>query len=248
MADTWDGSDAERVDKPPSAPAGTRWRVRRLLRYVLIALVIVAVSPTVFILAYRVIDPPVTPLMLIRLGDGEGIEKHWRELDDLSPHLARAVIASEDNLFCRHNGFDLKALKEQLEAWQDGAPVRGASTISMQTAKNILLWPKRNLFRKGIEAWMTLQIELIWPKTRILEVYLNIIETGPGRYGAEAAAMAAFGKSALHLTTREAALIAVTLPNPRQRSAANPSPSLRRLAHTIQARVKQLGPLLDCVP
>lgn len=211
-------------------------------------LLAVAFAPSVLIVLYRFVDPPLTPLMLIRAAEGEGIDRHWLPLGRISRHVIRAVIAAEDNRFCEHRGFDIDALGEQIERWWDGERPRGASTITMQTAKNLFLWPGRDPLRKLIEAWLTPQIELAWSKQRILEVYLNVVETGPGRYGAEAAARAAFDKSAFSLTPREAALIAAILPSPRRWSAAHPTPFVRARARTIRRRVDQLGPLLDCAP
>jgi monofunctional glycosyltransferase len=204
--------------------------------------------PTVAILAYGVLAPPVTPLMVWRLAQGEGLTKAWRPLEAISPHLPRAVIAAEDNRFCEHGGFDWPELRGQLDRALAGKPTRGASTITMQVAKNLLLWPGRDLVRKLIEAWLTPQIELFWSKRRIIEVYLNVVETGPGLYGAEAPARRYFGKPASDLTRREAALIAAVLPNPRAWSPRRPTAYVARRARTIERRVQQLGPLLDCVP
>ncbi|QLH40927.1 MAG: monofunctional biosynthetic peptidoglycan transglycosylase [Defluviicoccus sp.] len=204
-------------------------------------------APTALVLLYRFVDPPVTPLMLIRSAEGEPLHYRPVPLDHISPHLIAAVIASEDNLFCRHMGFDLGALRTEVGNWIDGERPRGASTISMQTSKNILLWPGRDLLRKGLEAWFTPQLELLWDKRRIIEVYLNVAEMGPGVYGAEAAARRFFGKPASALSRREAALLAAVLPNPREWSAARPSPYIQRRATLIMHRIGRLGPLLDCV-
>ncbi len=217
--------------------------LRRLLLRVVIA---VLVFPTLMILVYRFIDPPITPLMAIRLFEGEPLDKQWVPLDRISRHLANAVIAAEDNRFCEHFGFDGEALWEQIQTWIGGDRPRGASTLTMQTAKNILLWPGRDLARKLIEAWMTPQIELMWSKPRILEVYLNIVEMGPGLYGAEAAAQTYFGTTARQISPLQASLIAATLPNPRELSPARPSSYVTARAQTIRRRTDQLGPLLDC--
>jgi monofunctional glycosyltransferase len=190
---------------------------------------------------------PITPLMVIRVVEGEGLRREWVALEQIAPALREAVVAAEDNLFCQHWGFDLAALRGEIEAMREGRRARGASTITMQTAKNLFLWPERSLTRKVLEAWLTPQIELLWPKQRILEVYLNIAELGPGIYGAEAAARAHFGKSAAELSPREAALIAAVLPSPRQWSPVRPTDFLHRRVETIHTRVNQLGPLLDCV-
>jgi monofunctional glycosyltransferase len=219
----------------------------RLLRMRIVQLVlIVLVTPSLIIVAYRFINPPLTPLMVIRLAEGEGIDKQWVPLARMSPHLVQAAIASEDNLFCSHAGFDVAALKQQLQTHRAGGKPRGASTITMQVAKNILLWPGRDPLRKMIEAWLTPQIELLWSKQRILEVYLNVVELGPGLYGAEAASRRYFGKSADALTREEAARLVAILPNPRAWSATRPGPVVRGRTAAIARRIGQLGPLLDC--
>ena len=220
------------------------WPARATLLRVAIAL---ALLPTALILVYRFVPPPVTLLMLVRLVEGEGLDKSWRPLERISPHLAQAVIASEDNRFCEHWGFDWKELGGQLDRAMAGKQVRGASTISMQVAKNVLLWPGRDLLRKLLEVPLTPQLELLWGKRRIMEVYLNVAETGPGLYGAEAAAQAYFNKPASALTRREAALIAAVLPNPRVWSPGRPTSYIRQRARVIERRIGQLGPLLDCV-
>jgi monofunctional glycosyltransferase len=219
-------------------------RIRHLLiRVSLVALL----APPLLLLAYRFLPPPITPLMLIRLAEGEGLAKDWRPLGQIAPALAEAVVAAEDNRFCAHWGFDWPALKGEIEAWLAGEPARGASTITMQTAKNLFLWPDRSLLRKALEAPLTPQLELLWPKRRIVEVYLNVVEFGPGIYGAEAAAQGYFGKPAAGLSRREAALLAAVLPHPRSSSPARPSAYLEERARTIRGRIDQLGPMLDCV-
>jgi monofunctional biosynthetic peptidoglycan transglycosylase len=233
------GDHRQEVARPSSIAS----RLKRALLRMLVALIL---TPTLVIVAYRFVDPPLTPLMLIRLAEGEGLTRTWVPLERISLHLRNAVIAAEDNRFCEHHGFDFQALGEEIDVWLAGERPRGASTITMQTAKNILLWPGRDPVRKLVEAWLTPQIELLWSKRRILEVYLNIVETGPGLYGAEAVSRAAFGKPAASLNRREAALIAATLPNPRAWSAARPSSAIDRRARQILIRIRQLGPLLDC--
>ncbi len=221
-----------------------RGRVRAAI---LPAVLIVLFGPLMVIAAFRFVAPPVTPLMLIRLAEGYGLHRHWVGLDRISPALAESVIASEDNLFCEeYLGFDFKAMRGQYEAWQEGERPRGASTITMQTAKNLLLWPGRDPVRKVVEAWLTPQIALLWPKRRVMEVYLNIVEFGPGIYGAEAAARTFFGKRAVDLSPREAAQLAAVLPRPLVWSAAAPSPWLRQRAGVIEQRVGQIRPLLAC--
>jgi monofunctional biosynthetic peptidoglycan transglycosylase len=225
-------------------PPGKRSRLAAIARR--FALVLGA-APLLAILAYRVVPPPVTPLMLVRAIEGHDLRKDWVAYSDIAPALAEAVIAAEDNLFCEQVlGFDFDALGEQLAAWWRGDRPRGASTITMQTAKNLFLWPGRDPLRKLLEAWLTPQVALLWPKRRVLEVYLNIVEFGPGIYGAEAAAQAFFGKPASALSRTEAARLAAVLPSPLNWSAERPGPYVRQRAATIERRIAQLGPLLDC--
>lgn len=196
--------------------------------------------PLTLALIFRFVPPPVTPLMVLRAVQGHGIDKDWRPLDQISPHLRRAVIASEDGKFCSHWGFDWQAIDNAIERYEGGGKVLGASTISMQTAKNVFLWPGRTFLRKGLEAYLTLYLEALWPKRRILEVYLNVAEFGPGLYGAEAAAQRHFGKSASALSPREAALLAAILPAPLDRSPARQSAYVSRRAALIDARADQV--------
>lgn len=225
-----------------------RHRKHQLRQFLASVLLVIALGPAVIFALFRVLPPPVTPLMIIRVFEGEGWQYDWTPLEEISPHLARSVVAAEDNRFCEHWGIDLEAIWLTLRDWQRGERLRGASTVSMQTTKNLLLWPERNFLRKLLEAWLTPQLELIWSKERIIEVYLNIVEMGPGIYGAEAAARAHFGKSAAQLSRREASLLAAVLPNPRKFSASAPSRYVLDRATTLRRRVAQLGPLLDCLP
>ena len=179
--------------------------------------------PLAMVLVYRVVPVPLTPLMVIRLFEGEGLSHDWVSYDEIAPAMIRSAIAAEDAKFCRHDGFDWEAINDALEAAEDGERLRGGSTISQQTAKNVFLWPGRSWLRKGLEAGFTVLIETVWPKRRILEVYLNSVEFGPGVYGVEAAARFHFGKPAANLSSHEAALLAAVLPNPRRFSASRPS-------------------------
>jgi monofunctional biosynthetic peptidoglycan transglycosylase len=239
-----DGRARGQARSAGGARAGLRGRIRFIL--VRVALVLL-LAPPLLLLVYRFVPPPITPLMLIRLGEGEGLDKDWRPLEEIAPGLAEAVVASEDNRFCEHWGFDWPALEGEIRDLLAGGHARGASTITMQTAKNLFLWPDRSFLRKLLEAPLTPQIELLWPKRRIIEVYLNIVELGPGIYGAEAAAQHYFGKPAKALGAREAALLAAALPSPRTSSPAKPSDWLEERARTIRTRIAQLGPMLDCV-
>lgn len=200
-------------------------------------------------LLYRFVPVPFTPLMIIRLfeepkaGQKHRLYHDWVSYDKISPHLTKAVIASEDQKFMDHLGFDLQALEKAYKRNQKGKKRKlGGSTISMQTAKNVYLWPGRTLIRKAFEAYFTALIELLWSKERIMEVYLNSIEMGAGIYGAEAAAQAWFNKPASQLTAREAARIAACLPDPRRRNPARPSAYVAGRAAKIQRMVRKLPP------
>lgn len=224
-----------------SKPVKRRFR-HRLRRWAILALVFALLAPAGVLLLYRVVPPPATPLMVIRYGQGEAIEKQWRALDEIAPALPRSVIAAEDNHFCRHMGFDRAALKAQIAAAQAGQSPRGASTISMQLTKNLFLWPDRSLLRKGLEFWLTPYVEALLPKRRILELYLNVAEWGPGIYGAQAAARAHFNVDAADLSSEQAALLAAVLPNPRQWTAGDAGDYVRSRAALYRQRVNQLGP------
>jgi monofunctional biosynthetic peptidoglycan transglycosylase len=198
------------------------------------------------IVVYRIVDPPGSTLMMFRWIGGAGIDRTWTPLEKISPHLVRAVVVAEDGRFCDHWGIDLEAMGEAIERAVDGIP-RGASTISMQVVKNMFLWPSKSFLRKAIELPLTVVMELAWPKWRILEVYLNVAEWGPGVFGAEAAAHYHFNKSAAKLSEREAALLAASLPNPVRRDAGDPGPRTARKAAVIQARMHAAGPVALCV-
>jgi monofunctional biosynthetic peptidoglycan transglycosylase len=211
---------------------------RLILRLVLAVLL----APLLVLLAYRFLPVPGTPLMLIRLIEGEPLHYDWVPLEAIAPLLPRLVVAAEDNQFCRHWGFDLDAFQRELERALDGEEARGASTISMQVAKNLFLWPGRSFVRKGFEAWLTPYVELALPKRRIIEIYLNIAEWGPGVYGAEAAARAHFRVAAARLSEVQAAQMAAVLPNPRRWSASAPTPYIQSRASLYSQRVGQLSP------
>ena len=193
------------------------------------------------VVLYRWVDPPVSTLMLGQRLAGTPIERTWVPLERISPHLVKAVVLSEDGGFCRHRGVDWTALAEAMES------ARGGSTITMQVVKNLFLWPSRSYVRKAIEIALAWLVELVWPKRRILEIYLNIAEWGDGVFGAEAAARWHFGKSAAQLTAAEAALLAVALPNPTERMAGSPSPAMSRLARRLMVRMTASRASLSCV-
>ena len=225
---------------PPSGSKSSPGRLRRFGR-LLVKITVYGVLGSIALTGvYRLLPPPMTPLMLIRLVEGYGIHKDWDAYEEISPNLARAVIASEDSLFCQHNGFDWTAMNQAWERNQKHKRIRGGSTISNQTAKNVFLWPDRTYLRKGVEFYFTVLIEALWGKKRILEMYLNVVEWGPGIYGAEAAAQAHFKKPARALSRREAALLTAVLPNPLHWSPSKPSAYIRGRASTIDARMESV--------
>ena len=191
---------------------------------------------------YKYIPIPATPLMVSRyIFEDTPINYKWTPLEDIAPNLALAVVASEDNLFTTHNGFDFEQIRIAREEARKGKRQRGASTISQQTAKNIFLWNGRSWLRKGLEAYFTLLIEIIWGKERIMEVYLNCIEMGNGIYGAAAVAEEHFKKQPSKLTRAECALIAATLPNPRRYSSKKPSKYMLNRQKSILRNMKNIG-------
>lgn len=198
------------------------------------------------IAVYRFVNPPFSSLMAMQWLSGTSIRRQWVPLERISPNLMRAVIVSEDGRFCRHWGIDFGEVLAAIKRSRNGIP-RGASTITMQVAKNLFLWPAKSYIRKVIEVPLTYAIELMWPKRRILEVYLNIAEWGPGIFGAEAAARAYFKRPASRLTASQAARMAVALPNPVARNAGRPGPWARRRAVVIQRRAAGARSAASCV-
>lgn len=195
------------------------------------------------IVAFRFINPPFTAVMLAEKLKGTTFRRHWVPLEDISRNLPLAVIASEDGRFCVHWGVDWGAVREAID---DGA-FRGASTIPMQTAKNLYLWNGRSYTRKALEMPLAYVLSFIWPKQRMMEVYLNVAQWGPGIFGVDAASQYYFHKSAAELTRREAVLLAVALPSPRLRNPAKPSPRMLRIARAIEARMPILALRSNCV-
>jgi monofunctional biosynthetic peptidoglycan transglycosylase len=231
-----------------AAPRGKRRSLlRRLRRWVLIGLAVVLLLPPVLIVVYAVV-PPVSTLMLDRYVRFLWVDRTYVPLEAISPHLIRSVVASEDARFCEHDGIDWEALGSQIEALGEGEDVRGASTITMQVAKNLFLWTDRSYVRKALELPLALLIDAMLSKKRILEIYLNVAEWGEGIFGAEAAAQAWFGKTALALGRREAARLATALPAPLARNPASPGPGHARLARVNRARAADIGPHLGCLP
>ena len=205
-------------------------------------LLVLAAIPLLLTVAYRWIDPPGTPLMAIRWFGGTAVDHRPVPLAAVAPALPRAVIASEDNRFCTHHGIDFEAVQDALDEQEETGRLRGASTITMQVARNLFLWPGGGWLRKGLEAPLALAIDALWPKRRVMEVYLGIAEWGDGVFGAEAAAQRHFRKPAARLTRGEAARLAAVLPNPRRWNAAQPTAYIQRRTATIDGRVGQLGP------
>lgn len=220
--------------------------MKRLCKFLFVKLPLALVLLSVLlVLIHKWVPVWVTPIMVSRSieyrSDPEfHTVKRWCPLEDISPELIKAVITSEDNLFCEHGGFDRKAIKQAMKEKKEGKRVRGASTISQQTAKNVFTFHKRTMWRKGVEGWFTLLIEWIWGKERIMEVYLNVAEMGKGVYGAQAAAQKYFGKDASALTRREAATLAACLPNPLDRNPAKPSKYVSSRASSISRMIPNL--------
>ncbi|MEC4113024.1 monofunctional biosynthetic peptidoglycan transglycosylase [Myroides pelagicus] len=224
--------------------------LRKLFRFCKKAIIYFFIFSVVSVLLFRFVPVPYTPLMFIRIYEQYNagkkiILKHdWVSLEKISPNLQKAVIVSEDGHFMTHNGFDFDAIEKALENNEKAnARIKGGSTISQQTAKNVFLWPGRSYVRKGLEAYFTVLIELCWSKERILEVYLNSIEMGDGIYGAEEAAQYWYKKSANQLTTYEAAGIAVILPNPRKYKATGQGPYITKRKALINKYIRSYGPL-----
>ncbi|WP_372017706.1 monofunctional biosynthetic peptidoglycan transglycosylase [Pseudoxanthomonas sp. 10H] len=223
-------------------------RRRRLWKWLFWLPLVFVLATSLQVAVLRFVDPPFSAFMLARQGEawrqgdwGFRVAYDWRDLGDISPYLPMAVIAAEDQNFARHAGFDMKAIEKAIDHNAKGKRVRGGSTISQQVAKNLFLWQGRSWLRKGLEAWYTLLIELMWPKQRILEIYVNVAEFGDGTYGAQAAARRYWGKDASALGPAESARLAAVLPAPRRYSAKSPGPYVQRRAQWIQRQMRQLG-------
>jgi monofunctional biosynthetic peptidoglycan transglycosylase len=230
------------------APAEERRLRPRIIRAVLIALLVVFVGPYFLILLYRIdFVRPVSTLMLADLATLQGYDRRWVDFEDISPNVVRAVMMSEDGQFCNHGGVDWNQLQSVIDDAMAGEATRGASTIPMQTAKNLFLWNGRSFVRKGLELPLALVLDAVWPKERTMEVYLNVAEWGPGIYGIEAAARHHFKTSAAKLSRQQAALLAVSLPNPIDRVASKPGPGLKRLANVVDRRARASGDYITCL-
>lgn len=227
---------------PPRLHTRNRWHWLWKLPLLLLGLSVLQV------LALRFIDPPFSAFMAGRQFDawvaGDWrfrVAYDWRDLDAIAPSLPVSLVAAEDQNFASHSGFDFKAIEKARTNNARGRKVRGASTISQQLAKNLFLWSGRSWVRKGIEAWYTVLIEVLWPKHRIIEVYANVAEFGDGIYGAQAAARSFWGKDAARLSSTESARLAAVLPSPKRYSAARPGPYVQRRAQWIERNVRRIG-------
>ena len=230
------------AQRPTSTiPRYKRRRPRSLFARILSLLVklvlIFIIGSVLWVLAYRFINPPITATMMSDVLSGRGATREWMPIERIDRDMVRAAIAGEDSKFCQHNGFDLQAIEEAMQRNASGGRIRGGSTISQQTAKNAFLWQGGGYFRKGLEAWFTVLMEAMWPKQRIMEVYLNLAETGIGTYGVNAGAQRYFGHDASAMSRTEAARIAAVLPLPKKRGAVTPKGFTRRYGGTIAARI-----------
>lgn len=226
-----------KVEPPKITRAGAKRAAGLGVRAFGWLIVILGLSPFAGAVLYRFAPPPGTWIMLDRSLSGQTVRNDWAPLEEISPHLVRAVIAAEDSRYCLHAGIDMEAVKEAAEHNKKNGKRRGGSTISQQTAKNVFLWNGGGYVRKGLEAWFTLVSETIWGKRRTMELYLNVAEWGDGLFGAEAAAQGRFGKAAKDLSKQEAALLAAVLPSPNKWRAVNPGPYVRGRAATIRKRM-----------
>ncbi|WP_338721178.1 transglycosylase domain-containing protein [Devosia sp. XK-2] len=222
----------------------TLWHYLRIPVGILAVLVAI---PLVLTPVYLVVQPVSVP-MLARLLTGQSVTREWRDIDDISDRLKAAVILSEDGQFCRHWGVDIAALRIEIDNYLAGRETRGASTLTMQVARNLFLWNQQSAVRKALEVPLAAYIDLVMPKRRIMEIYLNIAEWGPeGEFGVAAGALRAFGREPQNLDWQTASLLAVTLPNPILRNPARPNAGLLRLAGIVENRVRQYGDRAACV-
>jgi monofunctional biosynthetic peptidoglycan transglycosylase len=217
------------------------------LRRIGIAFLVLVGVVLASLVLFRFVNPPITSVMVIEKLRGETLKRRWVPIEKISPHMRLAVIASEDGNFCQHRGVDWAAVRQVLESAKNLEPARGASTIPMQVAKNIYLWDFRSYLRKALEVPLAYAIVTIWPKRRVLEVYLNIAQFGPGLFGVEAASQRYFRKPASALTQSEAVLLATTLPKPKLRNPARPNRTHRAVANAVQKRLPYIAKRADCI-
>jgi monofunctional biosynthetic peptidoglycan transglycosylase len=220
---------------------------KKIKRFIVIAIIVFFGGSIVSTVVYRFVRPPFTPLMIIRLpqqiinGDKVRLKKDWEPLSDISPNMVLAVVAAEDQLYSQHSGFDYEAMKKAYKNNKKGKRIKGASTISQQTAKNVFCWPGRSYLRKGMEAYFTFLIEIVWGKRRIMEMYLNVVEFGNGIYGVEAASKYYYRKRAKNLSVQEAASLAAIMPNPRKWSPVKQGPYIRKRTAWIVRNMYNIG-------
>lgn len=228
--------------------SGVRASVRVWRRRIVRLLLLLIIAPLLLTLIYRPsFVHPISTLMLADLLTFSGYDRRWVPLEEMGTLAPASIMMSEDAKFCTHNGVDWGEMRAVVDDFMSGGNARGASTISMQTVKNLFLWNGRSYIRKGIELPLALYFDAVTPKSRVMEIYLNIAEWGPGIYGIEAASQHYFGRSARDLTRRQAALLAVTLPNPHIRNPAQPSDRLSRLANNIERRARASGAYIGCL-
>ena len=222
---------------------------RRAIRYGAAGAAVLLLVPVILSAAYALVDPPVTTLMLWRSAQGQERRWEWRSLKDMSPHMVAAVVSAEDGQFCHHHGVDWGQVRKVIETVRHDPekPVRGASTITMQAARTLFLWPSRSVVRKAFEVPLALWLDLVLSKRRLLEIYLNVVEWAPGVYGAGAASRFHFGRDVRRLSRTQAALLAATLPAPFKRRPGKPTTKLTRLAGVYTKRMETISPYLDCV-
>ena len=211
--------------------------VGRVVSFFVKLVLIFLIGSVLWVLAYRFVNPPITATMLGDLVAGRGATRDWMGIREIDRDMVRAAIGAEDSKFCSHNGFDVEAIEDAMKRNASGGRIRGGSTISQQTAKNAFLWQGGGYFRKGLEAWFTLLMENLWPKRRIMEVYLNLAETGIGTYGVNAGSQRYFDHDASAMSRTEAARIAAVLPLPKKRGAVAPKGFTRRYGNSISSRI-----------
>ena len=209
----------------------------RIVGFIVKLVLIFVIGSVLWVLAYRFVNPPITATMLGDLIAGRGATRDWMSIEEIDRDMVRAAIGAEDSKFCSHNGFDVEAIEDAMKRNASGGRIRGGSTISQQTAKNAFLWQGGGYFRKGLEAWFTLLMENLWPKRRIMEVYLNLAETGIGTYGVNAGSQRYFDHDASAMSRTEAARIAAVLPLPKKRGAVAPKGFTRRYGNSISSRI-----------
>jgi monofunctional biosynthetic peptidoglycan transglycosylase len=240
--------ETEGLAMAPRRKTAVRRRPGAWIRRIVLAGIAIALAPVVLTLLYiPSFVHPVSTLMLGDLASFSGYDRRWVAIDDVAPVLLHSVIMSEDGQFCSHRGIDCNELKVVIDDAMAGEASRGASTIPMQTVKNLFLWPGRSVLRKAVEVPLAVYFDAVLTKKRIMEIYLNVAEWGPGIYGVEAAAQHHFGIPASRLSARQAALLTVALPNPYTRNPSKPGPGLKRLANLIQRRAARAGGYVGCV-